>query len=258
MPLGVCHCTYIAFVYEPVSTLPIILELIFSCFLILLGIAVNYRFRTKLAEEKRNRPLGRKGNVIEPIMSWFCVIQIFGFPFRLIVRWCLANQIIPFDVIPDWLCNSLHLVDRSIAFCVGYNSFFVALIRYVYIVHHHKANQWNFENVGKGFKVTSIAFPIGMEIIHHITSLFGESTIFNESLEIGSKTIDECFDILTRSNKTEFLVSNEFVNSKSVFNQVPESIVEAFHYTYILISSLIALNIVEVVLYFKVFSCIKA
>ena len=83
MPLGVCHCTYMAFVYEPVSTLPIILELIFSCFLILLGIAVNYRFRKKLAEEKRNRPLGRKGNVIEPIMSWFCVIQMFGFPFRL-------------------------------------------------------------------------------------------------------------------------------------------------------------------------------
>ena len=97
-----------------------------------------------------------------------------------------------------------------------------------------------------------------MEVIHHVTELFGESALSNESLEIGSETLDGCAEILTRPNRTEFSTAQEFVNAKSVLGQIPESIVEALHYTYIIISALVALNIIEAVLYFKIFNSIKA
>ena len=43
---------------------------------------------------------------------------------------------------------------------IAYNSIFVALIRYVYIVHERKANQWDFESVGRRFQIASISVPI--------------------------------------------------------------------------------------------------
>ena len=97
-----------------------------------------------------------------------------------------------------------------------------------------------------------------MEIIHRITVLFGESPFSKESLKIGAETLDGCAEILTRPNRTEFSTAQEFVNAKSVLGQIPESIVEALHYTYIIISALVALNIIEAVLYFKIFNSIKA
>ena len=257
MKLGVCHCQHFAFIYEPVSIVPMTIELLFICFLIPIGIIQNYQFRKKLKIEKRNRPLGRKGNVIEPIMSWFCCLQMFGFPYRLIFRWCLANEVIPFDMIPEWLCVLLTLIDRSISFCAAYNSLFVALIRYVYIVHDHKANQWEFEKVGTWFKIASIAFPIGMEITSIISYSFGESPLSHESLKIGVETLDGCADILTEANVTYDLRHQKVVNASSGLTPIIRTIFQILSYFHAMISIAVALNLIEAVLYCQIFSNIK-
>ena len=257
MKLGICHCQHFAFIYEPVSTVPMAIEFLFICFLIPIGIIQNYQFRKKLKIEKRNRPLGRKGNVIEPIMSWFCCLQMIGFPYRLIFRWVLANEVVPFDMIPEWLCVLLTLIDRSISFCAAYNSLFVALIRYVYIVHDHKANQWEFDKVGTWFKIASIAFPIGMEITHSIIYSFGETPLSHESLKIGAETLDGCADILPAANVTYASSHQTVVNASSGLTPIIRIIFQILSYFYVIISVAVALNLIEAVLYCQIFSNIK-
>ena len=70
-----CACIYKTFVDTPISTWSTILELIFSLLIGVCGGTVNYRFVKKLQEEKRNTPMGRKGNVIEPVIRWNCTFQ---------------------------------------------------------------------------------------------------------------------------------------------------------------------------------------
>ena len=257
MTLGICHCQHFAFMYEPVSTVPMAMELLFICFLIPIGMIQNHRFRKKLKIEKKNRPLGRKGNVIEPIMSWFCYLQMFGFPYRLIFRWFLANETVPFDIVPEWLCVLLTLIDRSISFCAAYNSLFVALIRYVYIVHDHKANQWEFEKVGTWFKIVSIAFPIGMEITYTIINSFGESLLSHESLKIGVDTLDGCKDVFKETNATYVLHQQKVVYTSTGLTSIIQIIIKILSYFYVIISVAVALNIIEAALYCQIFSSIK-
>ena len=52
---------------------------------------------------------------------------------------------------------------------LAYNSLFVALTRYLYIVHARKANQWDFEVVGRRFQIASISFPMIHVIIFSLT-----------------------------------------------------------------------------------------
>ena len=83
------------FVDDSVSTLSTVLDFVFSVLISVCGVIVNYRFRKKLKEEKRNTPPGRKGNVIEPIMSWYCILQMIFWPYELLLLWMGFNGVIP-------------------------------------------------------------------------------------------------------------------------------------------------------------------
>ena len=89
----ICTCVYKTFVDEQISTWSTVLELLFSFIIGTFGVILNYVFLKKLQVEKRGTLLGRKGNVIEPIMSWFCVFQIIYWPYYLVYFWVLVNGI---------------------------------------------------------------------------------------------------------------------------------------------------------------------
>ena len=57
---------------------------------------------------------------------------------------------------------------------ISWNSVFIALIRYVYIVHHERSNQWKFENVGRLFCFASFMVPFLVEAIGIFTSIYNE------------------------------------------------------------------------------------
>ena len=80
-----CACIYESFADEPGTIWTTLLELIFSVFVVVCGVTVNVIFMKKLQNEKRNAPINRKGNVIEPIMSLVGWIQIIYWPFFLLV-----------------------------------------------------------------------------------------------------------------------------------------------------------------------------
>ena len=64
-----------------------------------------------------------------------------------------------------WWCDASAIIMKFGRMIVGYNSLFVALIRYIYIVHRNKANQWEFKKVGRWFQIFSIAVPVAMESV---------------------------------------------------------------------------------------------
>ena len=90
---SVCMCVYKASGNAPITSLSIIFDFGLSLTLIVIGLKINLKFRKKLQEEKRNTPLGRKGNVIEPIMRWYLSLVIFYLPYSVCFSWFNTQQI---------------------------------------------------------------------------------------------------------------------------------------------------------------------
>ena len=145
-----------------------VLQFLFSIMISICGVFLNYKFLKKLQLERRNKPLGRKGNVIEPVMRLFCVLQIVFWPYELLMFSWLTGIINLISMVPS-LCPFFVwsiVIGRTV---LAYNSLFVALTRYLYIVHDRKANQWDFEVVGRRFQIASISFPMIHVIIFSLT-----------------------------------------------------------------------------------------
>ena len=145
-----------------------VLQFLFSIMISICGVFLNYKFLKKLQLERRNKPLGRKGNVIEPVMRLFCVLQIVFWPYELLMFSWATGIINLISMVPS-LCPFFVwsiVIGRTV---LAYNSLFVALTRYLYIVHDRKANQWDFEVVGRRFQIASISFPMIHVIILSLT-----------------------------------------------------------------------------------------
>ena len=249
-----CICLYKTFIDEPAETWSTILEFLFSIVIGVCGVIVNYRFWNKLKDEKRNKPLGRKGNVIEPIMRWYCIFQIVFWPYELLYLWMWKNELIPgidSDKIPNWLCSPPYNIMKFGRMCICFNSLFVALTRYVYIVHQQKANQWDFEKVGKRIQIASIAIPIAVESMGFFTNpMTGD---FSDSID-GFK---QCIAFYQGSNSTDNVEIPKPAHVEWTMYYLPESLVLTIFYTYMAIFAIVGLNIPEAILYLKIFQCVR-
>ena len=231
-----CMCIVRNLRPETIRVWPAVLEFSFSLIISICGVSLNFMFLKKLKLERKNKPSGRKGNVIEPIMRWFCVIQIGYWPCELLMLSQIMGIAKISSMIPS-LCPILFwsiVLGRTI---IAYNSVFVALIRYVYIVHERKANQWDFEIVGRRFQIASISTPI----IHMIILSF----TMRKSLSQGmSPNTHHC------SHATSVLIS---FTSRFVSDQVADVIAIIC----LVMMVLVYLNLVEGYLYIKIFHTIQ-
>ena len=230
---------------KPPSAISVIFELLFQSIIIGCGVIVNFRYWKKLLEEKRSMPINRRGNVIEPVMNWFCILQMIFWPYDLLLLWSITNQVLPNDAVPEWLCMIMLGSVKAGRMCIAYNSLFVAFIRYIHIVHYKKSNQWNYEQLSKWFKIASIGIPLAMEVLGNFTHGFTRYKDIEE--------IQECLE----SNK----ISNGLLVPSIVANwtmqYLPVSLVHAISYAYVIITSMVFLNIPEALLYLFVFRQMK-
>ena len=163
-----CICLLKSFGSDSWHVLPTVLQFLFTNMISICGVFLNYKFLKKLQLERRNKPLGRKGNVIEPVMRLFCVLQIAFWPYKLLMFSRVMYIINLTSMVPS-LCPFFVwtiVLGRTV---LAYNSLFVALIRYLYIVHDRKANQWDFEVAGRRLQIASISFPIIHVIMFRLT-----------------------------------------------------------------------------------------
>ena len=232
-----CLCLAKEFFDNPPNSWITFFEFPLTLLIIVSGVFLNYKFWKKLEHEKKNRPLGRKGNIIEPIVRWFCIIQIIYWPIQLLLIWSLLNNVIPLSIVPAWVCTTstlLLFIGRSI---ISYNSLFVAFIRYLYIVHDRKANQWDFETVGHRFQIASLSVPI----LHVL--------IFISTFDLPSYS-----HFSTETSQCETLTPMMVMLTSQYF---PKPLIDVVGLIMLATLLAVCLNLVEAFLYIKIFRKIK-
>ena len=244
-----CICL-LKFLSHPGSTVSTILELGFIIIIITIGIAINMRFRTKLQDENKQMPIGRRGNVVAPVMSVFCLLQIIFWPFDLILLWEVTNEVVPVDSIHPWLCKGLVITLKSGRMCIAYHSLFVALIRYMHIVQDRALNQWNYERLANCFKFFCILFPLGMEALGTLTHGFDYFALVKEIRDCMGFSVE--FDDGTTMEEPNL---NELVKWTMIY--LPASLVKALSYTYFISTIVVSSNIIEAYLYLRIFQKMK-
>ena len=250
MPDTFCTCLYTSYVDRPVSNWSTLLEFMFSVIICVCGITLNNKFLQKIREEKKNTPINRKGNVIEPIMRWFCVVQIIYWPYHLLFFWTMYNEIISSEQMNGWWCNAMLQVGVKFGrMVVAYNSLFVCLIRYIYIVHHQKSNQWEFEKVGRLFQIASIAVPIAMEFVGVFTNSYPQYTT--------QPTFNECISFYQGLNNTNGTFISKPSSVEWTMNYIPESLVDGIYYAYFSITAVVCLNVLEGFFYIRIHQSIS-
>ena len=182
-------------------------------------------------------------------MRWFCVIQMIYWPYHLLFFWIQSNEIIPSQYMNGWWCYLFFGVIKFGRLCIACNSIFVALIRYVYIIYQKKSNQWDFEYVGRVFRIASVAVPILIETIGLFTNSFKGFTELDTFLE--------CIASYQGQNSTDNIqipTPYFLALTKTVF---PEWMVLTVYYVYIMIFFAVGSNLIEGFFYFRIFRNIK-
>ena len=208
-----------------------------SLLIILCGVFLNYKLWKKLKTQKKNRPFGRKGNVVEPLARCFCAIQIIYWPYHLLLIWGWLNNVIPLSRVPSWLCpvSAFMLITGSTI--IGYNSLFIALIRYLYIVHERKANQWNFDDVSHKLKIASVCVPT----LHFILLIMTFDVPAYEHFSVKDSQCEKLTPMLVTFTA----------------RLIPKKLVDIFGMMMMAAFVIVRLNLVEGFLYFVIFQTIR-
>ena len=250
MPDIVCKCIYEAYVDPPMSIWTTLLDFLCSVVIGVLGVMINCKFIEKLQEEKRAKPPGRKGNVIEPIMQLFCKFQIVFWPYYLLYFWVHFNGIVPASLMNGWWCNVfVQIPIRFGRMTIAWNSFFVAFIRYVYIVHREKSNQWDFDRAGKWFRVASIAIPT----IFNTIDLFAQGFLEYQQ----GDAFKNCIAVNEGLNDTKNITIPNIYPYALTVEYLPQLLVLSMYYINSAAAILILFNLADGYLYFSIFRCIK-
>ena len=252
MRKSICKCIYRYLIDEPVTWTSIVLDFLMSFTIATLGLIINYRFKKKLHIEKKSTLPNRKGNVIEPIMRWYLIFAMVFWPYELLYLWINAHEIMPSSWFENcWLMNTLMHPIRIGRTIIAYNSFFVGLIRYLYIVHYKTAKHWDFQKTGIIFQVASIFVPLGMEIARISTEVDFK----------GMKTTERFLGCVAESEGLNTTSSSVlFPDPKTVeftLRFLPRSVIAVLYYINQVITLIIGSNFIEVFFYYKIFESIK-
>ena len=250
MPDIVCKCIYEAYTDPPMSIWTTLLDFFCSVVIGVLGVIINCKFIEKLQEEKRAKPSGRKGNVIEPIMQLFCKFQIIFWPYYLLYLWIHLNGIAPASFMNGWWCNiGAQITIKFGRMTIAWNSFFVAFIRYVYIVHREKSNQWDFDQACKWFRVASIVIPTIFNTIDLFSQGFWEYQ--------HGEAFKNCIAINQGLNNTSNMTIPNIYPYALTVEYLPQPLVRSIYYINSAVAILILSNLADGYLYFSIFRCIK-
>ena len=172
-------------------------------------------------------------------------------PYLLLYFWNRENQIITSEYMDGWWCGVFVIGIKFGRMIVVYNSLFVALIRYIYIVHRQKANQWEFESVGRFFQIASIAVPVSMEFVGVFTDNLWISLLRTQP------KVMECIASHQGSYSNESLLIPKPATQEWALKYVPEYIIFGINCVYSFISVVVSLNLTEGFFYLRIHQCIS-
>ena len=142
--------------------------------------------------------------------------------------------------------NLVFQPSRNSRWIIACNSFFVALIQYLYIVHRERANEWDFEKVGKWFQIARIIVPIILEVLRLFTEIdmlgMKEGTVFVncDAMNEGLSSAEN----MTIPDPSPVQLSHRFCSPQ---------LVAVGHYIYLFNIALVLINAIEGYFYMKIF-----
>ena len=158
------------------------------------------------------------------------------------------------EIFGQWICTLLRFMLYLQLNIIIYHSFVVAMLRFCFIVLEEKVRRYGKEKTKKLFIVSSILIPL-------LVVVWG----FMENSEIDPirpinrcNGIDHKFFLVTTANLNPYYSLNlNNSNSEDVFEKLVEIIRKTAFILKTLLSVLMALNLTEGFLYYKIFSHIN-
>ena len=240
------ECIFKVFKNEWASFTSIVTEFIFSSIIIVCGILINYSFLAKLKQEKRSKPAGRKGNVVEPIMTVCCWVQMIFWPTRLVMAWLFHNEILNAEIMPTWIRYFMLNVLMIGRVYLCFYSFFCAFIRYVYIVHYEKVYHIEFQMVANRVKIASIFVPVFVGTL--------SLTVVGGYQLKGNDIFDQCSDSITEQGEGNARLS---ILATMFPDYLTPFVVRLIYYLTVLVWMIFGLNTVEAFMYRSIFAQIR-
>ena len=136
---------------------------------------------------------------------------------------------------------------------IGWNSLFIALIRYIYIVHREKSNQWEFENVGRLFSILSLVVPV-------LVQLMGVFTHNWREFQTGLKDQDwlkDCISLNLNMTANNVEIPYPTYPLKWTMLFLSEATIQCIWNIWFLLSIASQFHVAEVFFYSKIFLTIK-
>ena len=228
-------------------------DLIISIVISLGGLSINWKLLKDMNEDDRRRPLGTSECLIKRVLTTYTKTMMVFAPFNLLFFWFLNQD---YDL-PMWLQYSLcydQYISATFRIYVIFHSLVIATMRYTFIVHRERVMAYEREKIKKMFYYGSIIIPVLMGLINACS--------FQQPKHIHNLAQSKCVEYYLKTLNITALDSNSVSDFGSpiltfVHIYIPTEITNIVKRVLIFLVITIMSNVVDGVLYWKIFKVIR-
>ena len=228
-------------------------DLIISIVLALGGLSINWKLLKDMNEDDRRRPLGTNECIIKHVLDTYTKVMMVLAPFYLLFFWFLNQD---YDL-PTWLQYSLcydQYISVTFRTYITFHSMVIATMRYTFIVHRERVMAYEREKIKKMFYYGSIIIPVLMGLINACS--------FQQPKHIHNLAQSKCVEYYLKTLNITALDSNSVSDFGSpiltfVHIYIPTEITNIVKRVLIFLVITIMSNVVDGVLYWKIFKVIR-
>ena len=221
-----------------------IVNIIIQSIAFAIGLFINVRIIYACLNEKSSKT--RNIHIIYSIFS--TIFYLFDIPFAAI-----TNEVPNLSKYTgEWLC---HISSFIIIFCIHIifmNSFWVALMKYVFIVHWDRALQWGHEKIERVLLIVSLVLPLIFTIIIILTKDFDSYETLNSCYGIETKKLDPVDGM-----KGFFLCDLTNLNTNDIRDYILYVIIQAMCISKSILTLPATTNLSEALFYYRIFKRMK-
>ena len=225
-----------------------------SIFLIMGGILINWKYLRCMEEDDRKRSRSEAPSLIKDVMTTYTKFIMVITPYYILLNWFLNEE---FLELPEWFQYAL-CYDQYVSIFgkmyYGFNSLVISLMRFMFIVHHDSVQLFGKDKAKSLFYHVSYGVPTAMAILHAFTLPVPEYSENSAKLKCNSfysglvNNTNE--DINTIHDGCSPLLSLAHI-------YVPIEVTKYIGYVLKLIAIITLSNVIEGILYWKIFNSIK-
>ena len=221
-----------------------IVYIIIQSIAFIIGLLINIRIIYVCLNDKSSKT--RNIHIIYSIFS--TIFYLFDIPFVAI------NNHVPNLSMHtgEWLC---HISSFIIIFCIHIifmNSFWVALMKYVFIVYWDRALQWGHEKIERVLLIISLVLPFIFTIIIILTKDFESYETLNSCYGIETKKMDPMDGM-----KGYFLCDLSNFNTNDIHDYMIYVIIQAICISRSILTLPATTNLSEALFYYRIFKRMK-